>query len=247
MKFSRINLLLGPPGSGKTYSAERFAQQRNAKALFYQCHAWTDADELFVGVNIQAAVAGEAEKVWQEGVLAQTARFTAAGQEVVLILDELDKAPERVEALLLDFLQSGRVPIKPGEHLIADLDLLWVFITSNQVRTHSGALMRRCKRFFLEQMRPERIAQILEAQGYNRGLALQMARIGAWIAGVEGNEDGISLQEVRNLLEELEDINSLDEFKELIISWFCRTEKGAATVRNHDKITNLWGVTKSLW
>ena len=43
-------------------------------------------------------------------------------------LDEMDKAPESFEALFLDWLQTGRVPGKPGEHLYTNLDRFGVVL-----------------------------------------------------------------------------------------------------------------------
>lgn len=242
--YSKINLLLGPPGSGKTYAGEQFARERGADLIYYLCHAWTSAEELFAGVDVVAAVAGEADKVRQPGVLALAAEATRKG-EVVLIIDELDKAPERVEALLLDFLQSGRVPVRPGVHIQADLSRLWVFITSNQMRDHSGPLMRRCKRHFFRAMRAEEIAQILSAQGYDYNKTLALARFAHWVAQLEGNEEGISLSEIRNALDEMEGVSEFAEFVDVVAGWCVRTAEGANKVRTHGKTAELWGKLKS--
>ena len=63
----RALLVMGPPGAGKTYLAECLALGLEARLIIGQLHAWSDADELFYGVDPAAAVAGDAERVRQPG------------------------------------------------------------------------------------------------------------------------------------------------------------------------------------
>ncbi len=79
IRIVNIFIISGPPGVGKTRHAELYAQQRNMALVYYQCHAWTDADEFFFGVNVQAAVSGEG-KVRQPGVLAIAAESSKANE-----------------------------------------------------------------------------------------------------------------------------------------------------------------------
>lgn len=176
-----VALLTGPPGAGKTALGEALAKAIGARHMYHMCHAWTDADELFVGIHVPAAVAGEAAQVERPGVLAQVAQATQH-EDVVLVLDELDKAPEHVEALLLDWLQSGRVPIGPCRHITTRFEHLVVLITSNGVRPHSAALVSRCRRMHISPV-PTAIAADIVAQrhGWPGRLVRCVAKAGEYI------------------------------------------------------------------
>jgi MoxR-like ATPase len=127
-KDMSIKILIGPPGVGKTREAILHAKKTGGELVYHLLHQWSDADELFYGINVVAAVAGDADNVKQEGVLTRAARLSLT-QRVTLCLDEIDKSTEATEALLLDFLQYGRVPVAPGVQMQANLSNISIFIT----------------------------------------------------------------------------------------------------------------------
>ena len=139
---AKAMVIMGPPGTGKSAFAAAVAKALSSELVVYQCHSWSDADELFVGVDVSAAVSGDASSVRQDVVLARVAKLSQE-KGVVLLLDELDKTMERTESLLLDWLQSGRVPIKPGVHLQTNLNNVLVVATSNEQRDLTEAGTRR--------------------------------------------------------------------------------------------------------
>lgn len=237
-------LVTGPPGVGKSALGDELARVLGAGVVMYQCHAWTDADELFAGVDVASAVAGDAATVRQPGVLAVAAEASHDGR-VVLVIDELDKAPDRAEALLLDFLQTGRVPIAPGRHLRADVTRLRVVATSNGQRAHSDALMRRFRRVRIGALPAD--VFVLVVRGMAGALAPGVVTCAAKAARLV--EPLVSPQEAANLALEASGARSLAEVKIAVASWAARDDVALARMRDDEAtsraIAALWGEVKA--
>ena len=155
-------LLRGVPGSGKTSTAEAFALAVGAKKFFYQCNPGTGKDELIGQPNLAAVLRQDSDRAISDGILIQAARTAMGGQDVVLILDEIDKSSPEVDSYLLDFLQSRRIHDSTMQELNIPTDVkFWVFVTSNNERDLSDALMRRVKRFNVERPSRSTVAAVL--------------------------------------------------------------------------------------
>lgn len=137
-------LLTGAPGTGKTAFSEWFAAQIGAEYFFCPCHAWLSDEDLFNVLDVGAVAVGieYREDAWQPGIL-RLASETSLDGPVVLCIDEIDKTSPKTEALLLDFLQNGRVPLPDHRLLQSKQSNLFVIMTSNGQRQLSDALLRR--------------------------------------------------------------------------------------------------------
>lgn len=171
----KVVLISGAPGVGKTYFTETYARRHHAGYLYYLCHNWTSDEELFIGVNVGKAVVGtsaEAE-VYQDGVLLKAAKLSHQGL-VVVCFDEIDKAPQRAETLLLDFLQHGRVYLPSHEKVTANLRNLVVFLTTNDERPLLEATLRRCFRAKFDFLPAETEKQIIRQKTGLKAGAIQV-------------------------------------------------------------------------
>jgi MoxR-like ATPase len=242
---ARALLVTGAPGTGKTALAEAIAREHGGEFLYALLHSWSGADDLFAGINVPAAVAGDAERVHQPGILALAAEASQQHELVVVCLDELDKAPESVEALLLDWLQSGRVPVRPGEHLQTRLDRVLVVITSNGARPHTDALLRRCRRLRMQPMPAELRVELAAARsGAPAGVVKLIDRACQIVARAEGNE-ALSLQEIAHACHEAWHVaSSAEAVAETLRAWAARTDEGALAVDTPEVrrlVAAIWG------
>lgn len=227
---ARALLVTGAPGVGKTALAEHLAATRRAHYVYALLHAWSGSDDLFSSVDVRAAVAGDADHVHQPGVLALAAEASHRHDAVVVCLDEIDKAPEATEALLLDWLQSGRVPVRPGVHLYTRLDRVLVVLTSNATRPHSDALIRRCRRLRMPALAPETAIEIAaERSDAPAGLVRLLYRAASVIAQADGIV--VTVQELAHCARECAVVAaSVHDVAEALRSWIARDEPGVEAV-----------------
>jgi MoxR-like ATPase len=100
----------------------------------------------------------------------------------VLLIDEVDRADEEFEALLLELLSDFQVSI-PELGAITAVSIPRVVLTSNGTRELSDALRRRCLYHYVDFPDVDREARIILARtpGIEASLALQVARMVASI------------------------------------------------------------------
>lgn len=228
---SKTLILEGEPGVGKSALAEAVAKIVNAQFVVYQCHSWSDADDLFVGVDVCAAVAGQSELVRQEGVLSKVARLSQEST-VVLLLDEIDKAPERTENLLLDWLQSGRVPIQPGVHLQTNLNRVMTFITSNNYRDLSVATTRRAGRIMMMPLPVRQQEALIRAKtGLDKGFIRIVWKLARAVCDAEKGAS-LSIQEgIRLAIAVWLHAENKQDISIFLCQWAARGQKGREAVR----------------
>ncbi|HWC23375.1 MAG TPA: MoxR family ATPase [Flexivirga sp.] len=154
--LGRPILVEGPAGVGKTALAAAMSQALDRRLVRLQCYEgvdearalyeWNHAKQLLRITAEQGADWDELRTdIFGEEFLLPRPLLTAVRSEqpVVLLIDEVDKADEEMEGLLLELLSEFQVTIPELGTLRAQHHPL-VVLTSNATRELSEALRRRC-------------------------------------------------------------------------------------------------------
>lgn len=158
LSLERPLLLEGAAGVGKTEVARVLAASRATKLIRLQCYEGLDAAQAIYEWNYQrqllsirvASEAGEAGKALEDRIftrdyLLERPLLKAITQDTapVLLIDEIDRADEEFEALLLEVLADYQITVPELGTITARAKPI-VILTSNGTRDLSDALRRRC-------------------------------------------------------------------------------------------------------
>ncbi len=153
-------LLEGEPGVGKTAVAESLAAARGARLVRLQCyeglsahHALYEWDYARQLLEIRMAEASGTSRDELESRIFDTrfllrrplleAIWPYDDRPVLLLVDEVDRADEEFEALLLEVLSQFQVTI-PEVGTVTATRRPTIVLTANRTRALSDALRRRC-------------------------------------------------------------------------------------------------------
>ena len=168
-------LLEGEPGVGKTTAAKALARALGAPLLRLQCYEGLTASEALYEWNYQRQLLAirlaesrheklaEADLFTEEFLLERPILQAIRHQgpvPPVLLIDEIDRADDEFEALLLEFLGEASITV-PELGTFTAAQRPTVLLTSNRSRELHDALRRRCLYHWVDFPAPDRAVEIV--------------------------------------------------------------------------------------
>ena len=187
LSMHRPVLLEGEVGVGKTEVAKVLADAFGRRLIRLQCYEGIDTNQalyewdyarqmLYIRALSERQVTEEdaVNKVFGPRFLLERPLLEAvrAGDQAVLLIDEVDRADDEFEAFLLEVLSDFQISIPEIGTIRADRPPL-VLLTSNRTRELHDALKRRCLYHWIGYPPPEREVEIVlvRAPGVSEALA----------------------------------------------------------------------------
>jgi MoxR-like ATPase len=187
LSLHRPVLLEGEVGVGKTEVAKVMADVFGRRLIRLQCYEGIDTSQalyewdyarqmLYIRALSERQVAEDeaVDKVFGPRFLLERPLLDAvrAGDQAVLLIDEVDRADDEFEAFLLEVLSDFQITIPEIGTIRAERPPL-VLLTSNRTRELHDALKRRCLYHWIGYPPPEREVEIVlvRAPGVSEALA----------------------------------------------------------------------------
>ena len=177
LQLGRPLLIEGAAGVGKTEIAKVMASALDRDLVRLQCYEGLDESKalyewnyqkqlLSIQVNKDSQSKDElTQSLFGDEFLLERPLLKSirSEKEVVLLIDEIDKADEEFEAFLLELLSEMQVTI-PEVGTIKAKSVPFVVLTSNRARPLSEALRRRCAYLYIQYPDLDKELAILRAK-----------------------------------------------------------------------------------
>jgi MoxR-like ATPase len=188
LSLRRPVLLEGEVGVGKTEVAKVLASVFGRRLIRLQCYEGIDTNQalyewdyarqmLQIRALSEHQVADEqaVDRLFGPKFLLERPLLEAvrAGDQAVLLIDEIDRADDEFEAFLLEVLSDFQISIPEIGTIKADTAPA-VILTSNRTRELHDALRRRCLYHWIDYPNPEREVEIVLVR--EPGAAEQLTR-----------------------------------------------------------------------
>jgi MoxR-like ATPase len=178
LSLGRPLLLEGEPGVGKTTAAKALAAVLESPLIRLQCYEGLTANEALYDWNYQRqllsirlaeARGGGTTDISEADLYTETYLVDRPILQCVrhrgptppvLLIDEIDRADDEFEALLLEFLGESAVTVPELGTFVAERPPITV-LTSNRSRDLHDALRRRCLYHWIDYPEPSRAAAIV--------------------------------------------------------------------------------------
>ncbi|MBF6255582.1 MoxR family ATPase [Nocardia farcinica] len=208
-------LIEGPAGVGKTELASPLAAATGRKLLRLQCYEgqdetralyeWDYGRQLLYTQILREKIGqfvadtadlGEAvDRIGAHDSVFYSERFLSprplleairSTEPVVLLIDEIDRADEALEAVLLEILGEYQISV-PEVGTFTARQAPLVILTSNNTRDLSAALKRRCLHLFADYPDAERELEIIRSKntGLDDSLAAELVEIVRGLRGLD--------------------------------------------------------------